>query len=148
MSKEKRTVLQREIDSKMIYNEVLADMVNGTAVADCIRKLELGLYETPHYKDNGISKSHAYKIIRKALDESKTEIHQEREALRSMTYNRLLAIYEDSIKNCDRSNAIKALDSMSKLLGLNQVENQNNIQIVNNKEGINITFGFNNKDED
>ena len=139
-----RPVLQRELDMSMITNEVLVDLTNGATTSDVLRKLQGGMYETPHYKDKCLSQKQAYNILRKAIDESESEVRQSKEALRSITFQRYLSIYEDAVKSCDRSNAIKALDSMSKLLGLNAIpEAQTNIQLVNNTDGVTINFGFN-----
>lgn len=139
-----RPVLQRELDMSMITNEVLVDLTNGATTSEVLRKLQGGMYETPHYKDKCLSQKQAYNILRKAIDESESEVRQSKEALRSLTFQRYLSIYEDSVKSCDRSNAIKALDSMSKLLGLNAMpEAQTNIQLINKDGDVKINFGFN-----
>ena len=58
-----------------------------------------------------------------------------------MMYNRILAVYNDSINSNDRVNALKALDQLSKLIGL--YDNKQKVEISGNlTETVNISFGF------
>ena len=138
----RRVQLQREVDKQLLVGTVLADLVNGETTANVIRKLKEGLYEVGHYKDNPMSEVHAYRILHSAMDESKSEARQDRETLRAMMLNRYLAVYQQSVTDNDKSNAIKALDSLCKLLGLNATTPTTAIQVNNGKDGLTINFGF------
>lgn len=145
---EKRPTTQRALDMDMVINEVVCDLTNGTTTADVLRKLQNGLYETPHYKDKNLSQKQSYNILKRALNETNAEVNQGREVLRNLTFQRYLSIYEDAVQNSDRANALRALESMSKLLGLNAtVENQTNVQINSADGEIKINFGFNNDNQ-
>lgn len=142
----KKTSLQVDIDTNMVVSQIYCDICNGLTTNDCITKLTEGMYEIGRYKDNPVSSRTAYRLIHKALDLMKEESEQERTTLRSVMYNRLLAVYQDSIQNNDRSNAIRSLEVMGKLTGMFNTENQTNVLINNNKDNVTIQFGFNNED--
>ena len=72
---------------------------------------------------------------------AKEECEEKIEEQRHMMYNRILAVYNDSINSNDRVNALKALDQLSKLIGL--YDNKQKVELSGNlTETVNISFGF------
>lgn len=145
--------IQLRIETNQLVDEIYADLCNGLTTHECRAKMMEGLYDVGHYKGKKLSEVQSYRHVAKALELMNQEAEQERRTLRNVMYNRLLAVYQDAVEQNDRGNAIKAIETMMKLTGINQAENQTNIQINNEKEGITINFGFqnneleNNKDE-
>ena len=76
------------------------------------------------------------------------DFESQAKVLREDLYNKLISVYADAIQNNDRYNALIAVDKIMKLTGVGQPQQQNNIQVNANKEGIKISFGFTNDEND
>lgn len=123
---------------------VYADIANGVSRSDVIEKIKLGAYEG---MERGYAARTAAYYYNAALDRFAVDTDIEAEKLRKMFYGRYEAILEQCIKNGDMYNARATLDSMAKIFGIEKKTPDTAIQIVNNKEGININFGFDNNNE-
>ena len=83
-----------------------------------------------------------------ALDRFAEDRNIEAEKLRDMFFGRYESLLQDAVKKGDLYNARGILDSMARIFGVEKKDApQNAVQIINNKEGIKVSFGFNN-DED
>lgn len=120
---------------------VYVDIANGVSRSNVIDKLQKGLYHNQPYKARQAAYYYDAALSRFAVD-----CDVEDKKLRDMFYGRYEAILEQCIKNGDMYNARATLDSMAKIF-LGVKDNQTNIQLNNNKEGIIINFGFDNNNE-
>lgn len=118
-------------------NKVWKDLINGKTKYEILRKIQSNAYKIPEYDTSALSKSQQYNIINKAYQLCKVELEQQREEMKATMYNRYLAVYEDAVDNSDRANAIKALDSISKLSGINEPDK---LDITSD---VNVTIDFN-----
>lgn len=125
-----------------VISHLFCDICNGVSRTECIEKLMLGLYDNKPLKKR--QSDYYYKA---ALDRLKSDRETEVEALKDILYARYEALFEDSVKNGDRTTAKSILDSLAKIF-LGNDKNNTNIQINNNSEGITIKFGFSGKEED
>ena len=96
-----------------ITYRIYLDLVNGLTKYEVYKKLKEDAYPEPtsHY-----SNTHRYRLVKSAFDMAKEECEEKIEEQRHMMYNRILAVYNDSINSNDRVNALKALDQLSKLI--------------------------------
>ena len=120
---------------------VYVDICNGVSRSDVIQKLQLGEYGNKPYKQ----RQSAY-YYNAALDRFAVDTDIEMAKLKDMFYGRYESILAECMKNGDVYNARATLDSMAKIF-LGVKDNQTNIQVNNNKEGITINFGFGNNNE-
>lgn len=127
-----------------IVSDIYVDLANGYTDSDVLEKLTKGLYEGQK-KPLGIRT--AYDYLAAARDRMHYDFEAQCKVLREDLYNKLISVYADAVQNNDRYNALIAVDKIMKLTGVGQPQQQNNIQVNANKEGIKISFGFN-KDED
>ena len=123
---------------------VYVDIANGVSRSDCLQKIQEGLYGNKPVK----ARQSAY-IYNAALDRFAEDRNIEAEKLRDMFFGRYESLLQDAIQRGDLFNARGILDSMSRIFGVERKETpQTAIQINNNKEGIKVSFGFNNDAED
>ena len=123
---------------------VYVDIANGVSRSDCLQKIQEGLYGNKPVK----ARQSAY-IYNAALDRFAEDRNIEAEKLRDMFFGRYESLLQDAIKRGDLFNARGILDSMSRIFGVERKDTpQTAIQINNNKEGIKVSFGFNNDAED
>ena len=131
-----------------IIDEVYANYINGETRTNIIKKLELGLFTSQDEKQ--YSKRTAEHIFYAALERIKNDMALKREEAQAIILSRLESVYEDGVKMGDRFNAVKALDSMAKLYGLDK--QQTSVQVsTKDSNSITISFGFpteENKDDD
>lgn len=127
-----------------IISDIYVDMANGYTSSDILEKLTKGMYEGQK-KPLGVRTAQEY--IAAARDRMHYDFEAQCKVLREDLYNKLISVYADAIQNNDRYNALIAVDKIMKLTGVGQPQQQNNIQVNANKEGIKISFGFN-KDEE
>lgn len=119
-------------------SQVYVDIANGMSRSDCLEKIQKGLYGN---RPVGARQS-AY-VYNAALDRFAVDRNIEDGKLRDMFFGRYESLLADAIKKGDIFNAKGILDSMSKIfLGVDK-KPDTAIQIVNNKEGITVNFGFN-----
>lgn len=120
-----------------ILEQVWADLVNGLSNHEIRQKLQNDLYDEPtsHFK-----KSWHYKIIAEAYKELSMELAENRDKQRVLFYNRLLALYNDSVEHNDRQVALGTLKEFAKFANLYE-----DVQKLEVKGNLTIDFGF---DED
>ena len=85
-----------------------------------------------------------YKYLKEAYDKCSIEFAENREKQRELMYDRYLSIYQDAIDARDRSNAAKVLDSLTKLMGLNEPDKIDIKQEVK----VSVDFNINNSEEE
>lgn len=123
---------------------VYCDIANGVSRSVVIDKITKGAYEG---MERPLAKRTAAVYYNAALDRFAVDTDIEAEKLRKMFYGRYEALLEEAVKKGDIYNARGILDSMAKIFGIERKTPDTAIQIVNNKEGININFGFDNNNE-
>lgn len=129
----KKVSYQREA----LIDEIMCDLLNGMSRFQIKRKLEEQQYEN---QEKTFSHNVVYKFINEALERCKLELKENRDEQRTLMYSRILSIYEDAVSAGDRSNALKALDQMTKLIGLNdpdKVEVNANVRV----KKVRVKFG-------
>ena len=101
-----------------MIEQVAADLLNGKMKHEVLLKLREGMYEgqTMKYTNDRTANN----ILLKALKHFKFELQQTKDEMRVLAYNRMLAVYEDAVSVGDRTNALKALDMMNKLYGIEE----------------------------
>lgn len=123
---------------------VYVDIANGMSRSDCLQKLQEGLYG-----NRPVRARQAANYYNAALDRFAEDRNIESEKLRDMFFGRYESLLADAVKKGDLYNARGILDSMARIFGVEKKDApQNAIQIVNNKEGITVNFGFDNDTED
>ena len=127
-----------------IISDCYTAYINGETRSNIIKKLQLGLFESQDGKC--YAQRTAEHIFYAALDRIKNDMALKREEAQAIILSRLEAIYEDGVKSSDRFNAVKALDSMAKLYGLDK--QQASVQLNTDNNGkLTISFGFVNNEE-
>lgn len=125
-----------------VISLIVCDIANGVPRSDCMEKLKLGLYEHKPLK-----KRQSEFYYKAALERIKADRETEIEKLKDILYARYESLFADSVTVGDRSTAKSILDSIAKIfLGTDQ--KNTNIQVNANKEGIKISFGFTNDEND
>lgn len=123
------------------YNELIyritSDIIEGANRETVVRKMKNNEYnmsfKTSDYADNTIMKM--YKEAHRWL---KVEQDGDKEQLRNVFYERYLALYKNSLRANDRTNALATLKEMTRMLGLNEPEKLN----IKEDRRIIIDFGF------
>lgn len=133
------------LNTDEIISDIYVDMANGYTNSDILEKLTKGMYEGQK-KPLGVRTAQEY--IAAARDRMHYDFESQAKVLREDLYNKLISVYADAIQNNDRYNALIAVDKIMKLTGVGQPNQQNNIQVNANKEGIKISFGFTNDEND
>jgi len=127
-----------------LVEKVYCDIANGVSRSVVIDKITKGVYEG---MERPLAKRTAAYYYTAALDRFAVDTDIEAEKLRQMFYTRYETLLEEAVKKGDLYNARGILDSMSRIFGVERKTPDTAIQIVNNKEGININFGFDNNNE-
>lgn len=122
-------------------NQLWCDIINGFSRYELLRRLEVDYY---NWGSDKWCRAKRFEVLKKAYDQCKLELIENREELKMTMFNRYLSVYQSSIENMDRANAIKALDSISKLSGINDPEKID----INQDLTITIDFGLNKKEDD
>lgn len=131
--------MAKKYTKEVIINELWVDVVNGLTRYELMQKLDADKYSLP---TSLLTKACKYNYINAAYDKCKIEMQGEAIGMRATILNRYLSVYNDAVMNSDRQSAIRALDSVTKLLGLNEADK---LDITsNNKLEVNINFGTNN----
>ena len=137
--------LEKWLRTDKVVDEVYVDLVNGYTKSDIIQKLMAGLYENQQGK--GIGERTAIDYVNAAQQRLAFDFEKNAETLRADLYAKLTSVYQEAIQKGDRYNAIQAIQTLMNLTGVDLDKPQNNIHINENKEGININFGFKKEDE-
>lgn len=133
------------LNTDEIISDIYVDLANGYTNSDVLEKLTKGMYEGQK-KPLGLRTANEY--LAAARDRMHYDFESQAKVLREDLYNKLISVYADAIQNNDRYNALIALDKIMKLTGVAQDKPQNNIQVNANKEGIKISFGFTNDENE
>lgn len=125
---------------------VYCDIANGVSRSEIIQKITKGVYET--MERPFVARTAAY-YYDAALNRFAEDRNVEAEKLRNLFYGRYESLLQEAVKKGDLYNARGILDSMSRIFGVEKKDApQNAVQIINNKEGIKVSFGFNNDTEE
>ena len=138
------TLTEKYDKADALTSLVYCDIANGVSRSDIIQKITNGLYEG---MERPLKPRQAAYYYNAGLDRFAVDCDVEAEKLRNMFYGRYETILAECMKNGDVFNARATLDSMAKIF-LGVKDNQTNIQINNNKEGITIHFGFSKDNEE
>ena len=114
-----------------IYN----DICNGATYTNCLNKLMNDDYEVGHK----YSESRADKLIQMARKLIRQDFEEDRKEIKARLYVAIQDVFNECREANDRSNALKALDQISKLLGLNEPD-----KIDMRLQNVDINFGFEN----
>lgn len=121
-------------------NQLWVDVMNGYSRYELLRRLEVDYYG---WESDKWSRSKRYELLKEAYNKCKLELTEKRDDLKMVMFNRYLSIYQDSVEARDRGNALKALDSITKLSGIAEPDKVDITQDVK----VSIDFGLN-KDEE
>ena len=129
-----------------IVDQCYCDLCNGITRSEIMLKLQQGAYDG---QEKGIGERTAYDYLNAALDRMHYDMEGQLEDIRADLYAKLLTVYADAMQANDRYSAIGALGTIIKLVGAAKEKTENNTNILVNadKEGITINFGFNKKEE-
>lgn len=137
---ETNKVYSRSLERFNITKQIYLDLLNGASHTDCIEKLTSGALDKTYTK-NGAEK--VYKDARRMV---MLDFEVEKPQLKEQLYSYLRDTYSECRKNGDRYNAILAINSIAKLVGLTD-NRQQSIQ-VNTDGPVTIKFGFENPNEE
>lgn len=137
---ETNKVYSRSLERFNITKQIYLDLLNGASHTDCIEKLTSGALDKTYTK-NGAEK--VYKDARRMV---MLDFEVEKPQLKEQLYSYLRDTYSECRKNGDRYNAILAINSIAKLVGLTD-NRQQSIQ-VNTDGPVTIKFGFENLNEE
>ena len=124
---------------------VYCDIANGVSRSEIIQKITKGVYDS---MEKPLAARTAAYYYNAALDRFAEDRNIEAEKLRDMFFGRYESLLQEAVKKGDLYNARGILDSMARIFGVEKKDApQNAVQIINNKEGIKVSFGFNNDDD-
>lgn len=125
---------------------VYCDIANGVSRSEIIQKITKGVYES---MERPLAPRTAAYYYNAALDRFAEDRNIEAEKLKDMFFGRYESLLQDAVAKGDIYNARGILDSMARIFGVEKKDApQNAVQINNYKEGIKVSFGFNNDAED
>ena len=137
------TLTDKDNNADALVEQCYCDIANGVSRSVVIDKITKGAYDG---MERPLAARTAANYYNAALDRFAVDTDIEAERLRKMFYGRYEALLEEAVKKGDLYNARGILDSMSRIFGIERKTPDTAIQIVNNKEGININFGFDNNE--
>lgn len=125
---------------------IFIDLVNGMTKNDIKQKLKLNQYGE---KTEQICTQTFYNLINAAYDMAKDEREEQVERQRDLFWNRLTAVYANSMQANDRMSALKALDMFAKYGALYEIPTSPSLQVTGSPlDGkIVIDFGFTRKED-
>ena len=127
-----------------IVDQVYCDIANGFTNSEIQLKLKQGLYEG---QTKGMDSRTIYDYINAAQDRMHYDFEEKLPQMREDLYLKFMTIYQECIEHNDRLTAVKTLEGLMKLVGIDG-KPQTAIQINSDKEnGVTINFGFNKNDE-
>ena len=116
-----------------VVNHIYNDLCNGATYTNCLNKLMNDYYEVGHK----YSESRADALISEARRLIRKDFEEDRKEIKARLYVAIQDIFNECREANDRSNALKALDQISKLLGLNEPD-----KIDMRLQNVDINFGF------
>ena len=117
-----------------VVNHIYNDICNGATYTNCLNKLMNDDYEVGHK----YSESRADKLIQMTRKLIRQDFEEDRKEIKARLYVAIQDVFNECRESNDRSNALKALDQISKLLGLNEPD-----KIDMRLQNVDINFGFN-----
>ena len=139
-----RTKKREPLDKEALIELIWVDLVNGVSRYQVKLKLDRDSYDG--FTTSKLSRATKYYYIAEAYKNCEAERREEREKQRDLFFERILSVYNDSIMNRDRQNALKALDMGCKLANLYPKE-EKDINL-NGNINANISFGLDKEEED
>ncbi len=135
-------VSQSQLDEydrvQRLIEEIQVDLVNGVLRSEIFNKFRERQYENLGKKDIGERQIQNYiKAAWELLKEDRVEKVQE---LRDLLFSQYMSQYNEATQMGNVLAAKACLDSIAKIFLPN--DTNPNIQVVNNKEGVVINFGF------
>jgi hypothetical protein len=118
-----------------VVNHIYNDICNGATYTNCLNKLMNDDYEVGHK----YSESRADKLIQMARKLIRQDFEEDRKEIKARLYVAIQDVFNECREANDRSNALKCLEQISKLLGLNEPD-----KIDMRLQNIDIDFGFEN----
>lgn len=149
ISKWRKRKMAISIQREALLDEVMCDLLNGMSKFQVQRKLQEKLYDS-QVKDKEPSPNSINGIIRDAYKRCQLELKENRDEQRALMYSRILSIYENAVEANDRTNALRALDQLTNLMGLDEPEKVD-VNMNNFKLRVNVSFGVGtdgNEDDD
>lgn len=118
-----------------VVNHIYNDICDGSTYTNCLNKLMNDDYGVGHK----YSESRADALITEARRLIRKDFEEDRKEIKARLYVAIQDVFNECREANDRSNALKALDQISKLLGLNEPD-----KIDMRLQNIDIDFGFEN----
>lgn len=140
-TKDKKTI---PIEKEELLELIWIDIVNGLSRYQISLKLDRDAY--PNHHTSKLSRSCKYNYIQEAYLNCEYELKENKDKQRDLFYERVLSVYNDSVDQRDRKNALKALDMIGKLGGLYAKE-EKDVNISGNINAV-ISFGIEEEDGD
>lgn len=116
-----------------IVNHLYNDMCDGCTYSNMMNKLMNDYYNVGHK----YSESRADTLISEARRLIRKDFEEDRQEIKARLYIAIQDVFNECREANDRSNALKALDQISKLLGLNEPD-----KIDMKIQNIDINFGL------
>lgn len=138
-TKEKKTIPKKKEE---LLELIWIDLINGLSRYQIGLKLDRDAYEG--HKTSTLSNSCKNNYIQEAYLNCEYELKENKDRQRDLFYERILSVYNDSVDQRDRQNALKALDMIGKLGGLYAREEKD----VNLSGTINANISFGLEEED
>lgn len=127
-----------------IVDQVYCDKLNGLSCSEIVLKFANCQYEG---QKKPIKERTAYDYISAAKDRLMYDYESDMKELRADIYGKLVAVYNDSIEEGDRTNALSALEKIMKLGGISD-KPSTAVQVINDKEGgVTVNFGLNSNED-
>lgn len=120
---------------------VYCDILNGTSKYQIVKKLMEAVYEG---MEKGYSRSQADNYYKAAMNRIKADADLKVEEARQVLLGRFETVYNDALLLGDKQSALRALENIAKVYGIDGKTPQTAIQINNNSSGMTISFGFDN----
>lgn len=117
-----------------VVNHLYNDMCDGCTYSNMMNKLMNDYYNVGHK----YSESRADALISEARRLIRKDFENDRQEIKARLYIAIQDVFNECREANDRSNAIKCLDQISKLLGLNEPD-----KIDMRLQNVDINFGFN-----
>lgn len=134
--------LDRYARTEAIIDECYADYINGESRTHIVKKLKEGLYTAQDGKT--MKTPAANDIFNAAFARIKADTTLNREEAMCLLLSRFDAMYNDCNLSGDHNAAIRSLENLAKLYGLDKP--QTAIQInADTEKGVTINFGFDNE---
>lgn len=132
---------RREIQRRLLVDEIVADITNGVSKSDVLTKLQSGIYT--YAVSPSMSQSSSYEWWNRAMDKFRLNNEASIAEKRDIMYSRYLNIYNESMEEGNKIAAKQTLDSMVKFFGIATPE-KTEVTLKN----ITIDFGFDEDGED